>query len=88
MKQENIVMDLLMKRNTKMMMMKSTTRDNNKEDNMNGPFFTGCEAMRADHYEHMGCDPKTVEPYYKAVKSNGGKPTTEGVEVESEKSEK
>jgi hypothetical protein len=60
-----------------------------REDNMNnGPFFTGCEAMRADHYEHMGCDPKTVEPYYKAVKSNGGKPTTEGVEVESEKSEK
>lgn len=54
----------------------------------NGPFFTRCEAMRADHYEHMGCDSKTVEPYYKAVKSNGGKPTTEGVEVESEKSEK
>ena len=82
-------MAMLTNMNPMTMMMKSTTRDNNKEDNMNnGPFFTGCEAMRADHYEHMGCDPKTVEPYYKAVKSNGGKPTTEGVEVESEKSEK
>ncbi len=55
---------------------------------MNGPFFTGCEAMRADYYEYMGRDDKTVEPYYKAVKSNGGKPTTEGVGVKSEKSEK
>ena len=54
----------------------------------NGPLFQGCEAMRAAHYEHMGCDSKTVEPYYKAVKSNGGKPTTEGVEVKSEKNEK
>ncbi len=83
-------MAMLTNMNPKMMgMMNSTTRDNKREDNMNnGPFFTGCEAMRADHYEHMGCDPKTVEPYYKAVKSNGGKPTTEGVEVESEKSEK
>ena len=58
----------------------------------NGPFFTGCEAMRADHYEHMGCDSKTVEPYYRGVKpqpmSHGGKPTTEGVNGKSEKNEK
>ena len=58
----------------------------------NGPFFQGCESMRAAYYENMGRDDKTVEPYYRGVKpqpmSHGGKPTTEGVKVKSEKNEK
>lgn len=78
-------MAMLTNMNPMTMMMKSTTRDNNKEDNMNnGPFFTGCEAMRADYYEYMGRDDKTVEPYYRGVKpqpmSHGDKPATQGVE--------
>ena len=55
----------------------------------NSPYFPGCNQMRADHFEHMGDNSKTVEnyPQFKAVGSEQAASqdfVTEGTEQEEQ----